>query len=81
MNQEAKIDKIYDTVTDLKIELATHMSNQKAIAEKLKDHDAKITILEAARNQSIGSKILKNTLFGTISGAIGAALVALFKHI
>ena len=84
MTIEQKVDKILDNITELKVQQAEHIaytkSNQRENEKKLTEHEAKIIVLEASRNQKLGEKIVTQSIFGMVAGSIGAGIVALFKH-
>lgn len=74
MTPDQKLDAIYNKVNAIEVNLAVAVTYQKVHDEKIKKHEDKIEVLEATRNQSIGKKTLLSLLFGSIGGAIVAAV-------
>lgn len=84
MTDAAKIDKILDSVTQIKIELAKSIVHQENHAKKLEEHELKfinnmadIKILNDYKNQLIG----KSSVIALVFGAVGAGISFLIKHI
>ena len=84
MDQSAKIDKILEQVSDMRIELAKHLVYHENHAKKLDEHELKfinhgadIKSLNDYKNQLIG----KNSIIALFFGAIGAAISFLIKHL
>lgn len=75
MSNEEKLDKIYESVNEIKIQLAKTVVYSESHSNKLADHEAKINILDAHRNTIMG----KQTVFSAIFGSIGGSLMHLFK--
>lgn len=74
MTSDQKLDAIYNKVNAIEVNLAVAVTYQKVHDEKIKKHEDKIEVLEATRNQSIGKKTLLSLLFGSVGGAIVAAV-------
>lgn len=79
MTQDAKIDKIYDMVFDMKTEIAKSIVHQENHAKSLEEHRKKFILLEDERNQRIGKKLLSNGLFGIVCSGLGAFINHILK--
>jgi len=77
MTTDEKISKIYDHVTDMKVELAKSIVHQENHAKMLHSQDSKITILEATHNENKGKKMV---LTVAISSVISAVTAWVIKH-
>ena len=77
MTTEDKISKIYDNVTELKIELARYLVHQENHAKKLDGHEDQLFILEADRNTSLGKRTI---LTAGVSATVGGFVAWLVKH-
>lgn len=77
MSPDAKIDKIYDMVFDMKTEIAKSIVHQENHAKALTVHEAKLIVLEEDRNQGKGRRAVATI---GISAAISGAIAWLTKH-
>lgn len=73
MTDSDKIDKILESVSDMKTELAKSIVHQEVHNEQLKEHDVAIKDLIALKNKGIGISIIGGT-------ALGSFFTYLFKH-
>ena len=73
MSTEAKIDKILDNVSEMKVELAKSLVHQEAHGVRLSKHEQEIKDLIAIKNKGIGISL-------AIGTGLGAFFSWIFKH-
>jgi hypothetical protein len=68
MSQEEKLEKIYQAVIDMRIELATSITKQEQHRIEIDNHTEQIDDLSAYKNKTLGVVGMIGLGFGTIAG-------------
>ena len=78
MTLEQKVDKVLESQTEMKVELAKSLVHQENHAKKLIEHESKIGVLNDHKNNSTGRNVVISALAGTSFGGFVAWVI---KHL
>jgi len=68
MSQEEKLEKIYQGIVDMRIQLATSITKQEQHRTEIDNHTYQIDDLRAYKNKTLGVVGMIGLGFGTIAG-------------